>query len=72
MPKLVPLATLQKVLQNLLIEGVHIRDMRTIIETLAEHAPHTQDADRADRAGARRAGPRDRAAAVPGSEPNCR
>ena len=37
-PKLVPLATLQKVLQNLLDEGVHIRDMRTILETLAEHA----------------------------------
>ena len=43
-PKLLPLSTLQKVLQNLLVEGVHIRDMRTIIETLAEHAPHTQDA----------------------------
>ncbi|MGE5622129.1 MAG: flagellar biosynthesis protein FlhA, partial [Bacillota bacterium] len=43
-PKLIPLATLQKVLQNLLSEGVHIRDMRTIIETLAEHAPHSQDA----------------------------
>ena len=42
-PKLIPLATLQKVLQNLLIEGVHIRDMRTIIETLAENAPHMQD-----------------------------
>jgi flagellar biosynthesis protein FlhA len=36
-PKVVSLATLQKVLQNLLIEGVHIRDMRTIIETLSEH-----------------------------------
>ncbi|WP_317201006.1 flagellar biosynthesis protein FlhA [Janthinobacterium sp.] len=42
-PKLVSLSTLQKVLQNLLIEGVHIRDMRSIIETLAEHAVHTQD-----------------------------
>ncbi|MET3130545.1 flagellar biosynthesis protein FlhA [Oxalobacteraceae bacterium GrIS 1.11] len=42
-PKLVSLSTLQKVLQNLLIEGVHIRDMRSIIETLAEHAIHTQD-----------------------------
>ncbi|NWG39114.1 MAG: flagellar biosynthesis protein FlhA, partial [Hydrogenophilaceae bacterium] len=29
-PKLLPLSTLQKVLQNLLSEGVHIRDMRTI------------------------------------------
>ncbi|HEX5343798.1 MAG TPA: flagellar biosynthesis protein FlhA [Duganella sp.] len=43
-PKLIPLSTLQKVLQNLLSEGVHIRDMRTIIETLAEHAVHNQDA----------------------------
>jgi flagellar biosynthesis protein FlhA len=42
-PKMVSLSTLQKVLQNLLIEGVHIRDMRTIIETLAEHAVHSQD-----------------------------
>ncbi len=43
-PKLIPLATMQKVLQNLLAEGVHIRDMRTIIETIAEMATHTQDA----------------------------
>jgi flagellar biosynthesis protein FlhA len=42
-PKLVPLSTLQKVLQNLLIEGVHIRDMHTIIETMTEHAVYTQD-----------------------------
>ena len=42
-PKVVSLSTLQKVLQNLLLEGVHIRDMRTIIETLSEHAPQTQD-----------------------------
>ncbi|MHA4867432.1 flagellar biosynthesis protein FlhA [Duganella sp. PWIR1] len=42
-PKMIPLSTLQKVLQNLLTEGVHIRDMRSIIETLAEHAAHTQD-----------------------------
>ncbi|NOT69100.1 MAG: flagellar biosynthesis protein FlhA [Methylophilaceae bacterium] len=42
-PKLLPLAVLQKVLQNLLIEGVHIRDMRTIIETLSEHAARSQD-----------------------------
>jgi len=44
-PKLIPLSTLQKVLQNLLVEGVHIRDMRTIIETLAEHAIVTQEAN---------------------------
>ncbi|MEW5889719.1 MAG: flagellar biosynthesis protein FlhA [Pseudomonadota bacterium] len=43
-PKQIPLATLQRVLQNLLEEGVTIRDMRTIIETLAEHAPRIQDA----------------------------
>jgi len=43
-PKIVSLSTLQKVLQNLLNEGVHIRDMRTIIETLSEHGPGTQDA----------------------------
>jgi flagellar biosynthesis protein FlhA len=42
-PKLVSLSTLQKVLQNLLIEGVHIRDMRSVIETLAEYATQTQD-----------------------------
>jgi len=42
-PKLLSLATVQKVMQNLLDEGMHIRDMRTILETLAEHAPHTQD-----------------------------
>jgi len=43
-PKLIPLATLQKVLANLLEEGVHIRDLRTIIETLADGATKTTDA----------------------------
>jgi len=43
-PKLLPLATVQKVMQSLLDEGMHVRDMRTIIETLAEYAPQTQDA----------------------------
>jgi len=43
-PKLLPLGTLQKVLQRLLEEGVHIRDMRTIIEVLAEHGGKVQDA----------------------------
>ena len=42
-PKVVPLSTLQKVLQNLLAEGVHIRDMRTIIEVLSEYGPTVQD-----------------------------
>lgn len=36
-PKLVPIAALQKLLQLLLEEGVHIRDMRSVIEALAEH-----------------------------------
>jgi len=44
-PKVLPLGTLQKVLQSLLEEGVHIRDMRTIIETVADHATRTQSAD---------------------------
>ncbi len=42
-PKVVSLSILQKVLQNLLQEGVHIRDMRTIIETLSEHSGSVQD-----------------------------
>ncbi len=44
-PKVLPLGTLQKILQGLLEEGVHIRDMRTIIETVADHAARTQNAD---------------------------
>lgn len=44
-PKVIPLGTLQKVLQSMLDEGVHIRDMRTIIETVADHATRTQNAD---------------------------
>ena len=43
-PKLLPLSTVQKVLHNLLEESVHIRDMRTIIDVLTEHAAQTQDA----------------------------
>lgn len=43
-PKQIPLGVLQRVLQNLLEESVTIRDMRTIIETLAEQAARTQDA----------------------------
>ncbi|MBI5780248.1 MAG: flagellar biosynthesis protein FlhA [Rhodocyclales bacterium] len=42
-PTVVPVATVQKVLQYLLEEGVAIRDMRTILETLAEWAAKTQD-----------------------------
>ena len=44
-PKLLPLGTVLKVLQNILEEGVPIRDMRTIAETLAEHAPASQNSD---------------------------
>ncbi|MDR3212668.1 MAG: flagellar biosynthesis protein FlhA [Azoarcus sp.] len=43
-PKLLPVSTVQRVLQNLLSEEVNIRDMRTIVEVLAEYAPRTQDA----------------------------
>ena len=39
-----PKLTLQKVQQNLLAEGIHIHDMRTIVETMAENASHHQDA----------------------------
>lgn len=42
-PGVVTLTTLHKVLQNLLSESVSIRDMRTIMETLAEHAPVQSD-----------------------------
>ncbi|MBL8535602.1 MAG: flagellar biosynthesis protein FlhA [Betaproteobacteria bacterium] len=42
-PKIVPVGVLHKVLQSLLAEGVHIRDMRSILETLAEHYPKQQD-----------------------------
>lgn len=43
-PKLLPLSTIQKILHNLLEEGVHIRDMRSIIDVLTEHAAQIQDA----------------------------
>jgi flagellar biosynthesis protein FlhA len=42
-PKVLPLATLQKVLQNLLEEGVHIRDMRSIVDALGSAAARTLD-----------------------------
>ena len=42
-PKMVPIAVFQKVLQLLLEESVHIRDIRTIIESLAEHASSVSD-----------------------------
>jgi len=43
-PKILPLSTLVKVLQNLLNESIPIRDFKTIIESLAEYASQTQDA----------------------------
>jgi flagellar biosynthesis protein FlhA len=42
-PKMVSVAVFQKVLQLLLDEAVHIRDIRTIIESIAEHATTTTD-----------------------------
>ena len=42
-PKMVSIAVFQKVLQLLLEESVHIRDIRTIIESIAEHAPTITD-----------------------------
>jgi len=42
-PKMVGIPTLQKVLQLLLEESVHIRDMRSIVESLAEHAATVTD-----------------------------
>ena len=44
-PKTLSLSTVLKVLQNLLREHVPIRDMRTIAETLAQHAAYSQDPD---------------------------
>src|SRR5687768_5277632 len=42
-PRLLPLGTVVRTLQGLLAERVPIRNMRTIVETLAEHATRTQD-----------------------------
>lgn len=44
-PKVLPLPTIVRVLQNLLDEGIPVRDMRTIAETLAEKGAATQDAE---------------------------
>src|SRR6185295_8001014 len=44
-PDMLPLGLIQKVLQNLLKEQVSIRDMLTIVETLAERAAGVKDAD---------------------------
>jgi flagellar biosynthesis protein FlhA len=42
-PKMISVAVFQKILQLLLDEAVHIRDIRTIIESIAEHATATLD-----------------------------
>lgn len=44
-PKLLGIGEIQKVLQNLLEEGISIRDLVTVFETLADHAPVTRDTD---------------------------
>ena len=44
-PKLMGIGEIQKVLQNLLDEGISIRDLVTILETLADHAAVTRDPD---------------------------
>lgn len=42
-PKVITLPVLQKVLRSLLEEAVHVRDLRGILELLAEHGANTQD-----------------------------
>ena len=44
-PKLLGIGEIQKVLQNLLKEGISIRDLLTIFETMADHAATTRDTD---------------------------
>ncbi len=44
-PSVLSLGTIMRILQNLLKEGVSIRDLRTILETMADWAPATQDTD---------------------------
>ena len=44
-PTLLPIGTVIQVLRKLLAEGVSIRDLRTILEALADHAPATKNAD---------------------------
>ncbi len=44
-PKLLGIGEIQKVLQNLLAEGISIRDLLTIFETLADHAATSRDTD---------------------------
>jgi len=44
-PDLLPLGAIVKIMQNLLHEGVPIRDLRTIVQTLVEYGPKSQDPD---------------------------
>ena len=44
-PGVMPLASIQEVLKNLLKEQVPIRDMATILETIADYAPVTKDSE---------------------------
>ncbi len=44
-PNILTLGTIMRILQNLLAEGVSIRDLRTILETMADWAPVTKDTD---------------------------
>nr|WP_278985864.1 flagellar biosynthesis protein FlhA [Plesiomonas shigelloides] len=44
-PETLPLGTVVKVLQNLLSEAIPVRDIRTIVQTLTEYAPRSQDPD---------------------------
>ncbi|HHT98118.1 MAG TPA: flagellar biosynthesis protein FlhA [Clostridiales bacterium] len=44
-PKALSIGEVQKVLQNLLKEGISIRDLVSILETLADYAPSTRDSD---------------------------
>lgn len=44
-PAVLSLGTIMRVLQNLLKEGVSIRDLRTILETMADWASTTKDTD---------------------------
>jgi len=44
-PKLLPMSTVTRVLQNLLEEKIPLRNIRKIVETLAEHAVRSQDPD---------------------------
>ena len=60
MPKVLPLAVVVRVMQGLLAERVPIRNVRAIVEALAEAGPRSQDPDRAHRPGQGCPGPTDR------------